>query len=353
MSMYKTKVLIIQEELSHYNVPCFNILSECYDLTFVYTTKAKNENAKFKTIHETIKTVGPFAFFDNGINNIIKGYDVVICGPYLKYLNILLKTFGKKNVIYYGIGLTASYKNGFDTKKHLTYLLSRYVKSIGAAVFYTQYAKDRYVGLGINPKKLFVANNTVEVLEHEKKDKDILLFVGTLYKEKGVFELIDEYIEAFKINSNIADLFIVGDGDEKESLIKYVNDSLIVRNKIKFLGAIFEEKKLKELFERSIACISPNQAGLTVLKSMGYGVPFITKENAITGGEILNITNGSTGILYKRNVELRKIILDTYLNYSSFLQMGKEAEKYYNDKCTVKNQANGFIEAIEFVKKKC
>ena len=55
--------------------------------------------------------------------------------------------------------------------------------------------------------------------------------------------------------------------------------------------------------------------------------------------------------LYKRNVELRKIILDTYLNYSSFLQMGKEAEKYYNDKCTVKNQANGFIEAIEFVKK--
>ena len=54
--------------------------------------------------------------------------------------------------------------------------------------------------------------------------KDIFLFVGTLYKDKGLTETID-YFREYLINSKIKNkLIIIGKGPEKDFLIKRVDD---------------------------------------------------------------------------------------------------------------------------------
>ena len=118
------------------------------------------------------------------------------------------------------------------------------------------------------------------------------------------------------------------------------------------LGKIFDEQHLCSYFSRSLACISPGQAGLSVLKSMGYGVPFITKKDAITGGEIFNIKNGENGIIYQKDDELTDIILEIGEHRQKFLNMGKNAKEYYDKFRTPEHMAQGISGAIEYVNNK-
>ena len=82
---------------------------------------------------------------------------------------------------------------------------------------------------------------------------------------------------------------------------------------------------------------------------MGYGVPFITKKDAITGGEIFNIENGINGVLYENNNELENIILDITKNRSKYIEMGKKAKIHYDSFRKPEDMANGIIGAIEYV----
>lgn len=76
------------------------------------------------------------------------------------------------------------------------------------------------------------------------------------------------------INSVHADikLHIVGEGDQKEALMN-LTTKLGINSNVLFYGALYDEIKISKLFSQSIICISPTQAGLSVPKSLGYGVP--------------------------------------------------------------------------------
>src|SRR5690606_5517370 len=152
--------------------------------------------------------------------------------------------------------------------------------------------------------------NTVEVLPINDKQggKDKILFIGSLYRQKKIFELLESYKEAVKqFEKKPIGLHIVGNGSEFDKVKSWISDTNLGEHII-LHGAIFDEKKLCELFSSAFACISPGQAGLSVLKSFGYGVPFITHIDAITGGERLNIQNMVNGILFDNYSELSGII---------------------------------------------
>ncbi len=116
-------------------------------------------------------------------------------------------------------------------------------------------------------------------------------------------------------------------------------------------GAIFDENILKDIFSEAILCISPKQVGLTVLKSFGYGVPFVTRRDAITGGEKSDIKDGVNGYFYDTEEELINIIVRTKTHPEEFMIMSDAARNHYLTEASPEAMAQGVIDAIMFVLK--
>ena len=150
---------------------------------------------------------------------------------------------------------------------------------------------------------------------------------------------------SLKCNKEPKELHIIGNGDEFNSVKNWITTNKL-NHKIVLHGSIFEEQKLSTLFSSGLACISPGQAGLSVLKSFGYSVPFITHSDAITGGERLNIVDKKNGILFKNYEDLSEIILSIFESPEKFKVMGENAKAFYDTHRTPKIMAQGFIDAV-------
>lgn len=350
----RKKVLIIYPQLFRYRIPIFKLLADKYDLTVLHSGKEiKEDTDKIKQIIVPIKKIGPFMMFFFNLHKICKQYDVVISEGGTRYLDrnlLIINRLRSYKWINWGIGVSASYDKKFDDKKTFDAIRHFLYKISDASIFYSDYPIPKYLSAGFDRSTLFVANNTTAVSYNEKLEfeKDSILFIGTLYKAKKIYDLLDAYKEASKKwNKNIL-LNIIGDGDEYQNILLWIKDNGFESN-IKLAGALFDQQKLEPYFRKAFACISPGQAGLSVLTSMGYGTPFVTTRDAITGGEILNIENNRTGVLYEKPEELADILVDISNNSEKYIQMGKVARKHYLENRRPDQMANAIIEAIEFV----
>ena len=354
----KTKVLLLQATISLYNVPVFKFIARHVELVIAYTIKNESyEKLPFKTIKLNYIRIGGLIFIKKGFYKICSQYDVVIFLADLHYFSYCSLPFisRKYKVIPWTIGIRASYKRRYDVtrKKNLIDgLYGKILKKSDAIIFYM---KDPIVFWGnrIDKNKVFIAHNTVDVLTNvidEGQQKNRILFIGTLYKEKKIYELINAFIEA-KARCN-ADKFlyldIIGEGKEFEN-IKAIIETQGLSESIFLCGPIYDELELVKYFSKSIFCVSPDQAGLSVLMSMGYGIPYVTRINAITGGERMNIIDKENGLLYNNFEELVLIIEDAYNNPETYIKMGINAQKYYQSNTTTKHMAQGFIDAINYV----
>lgn len=354
------KVLLIQEVISNYRVPVYNIIAKYYDLTLMYSKGNVPEGVEFSVIKHESKKMGPFKVYKKGFSKVLKDYDVVLFLFSPTELSIIWaiiksKFSGRRKFIPWGIGVPASYNVKYDDpqKKSSQFLTRVLIRLSDAVVFYSDYPVNKYTRLGLDRSKMFVAHNTVAIYDNKEPDlsctqKDSILFVGSLYRQKGIGVLLEAYKEASKKEANLLPLIIIGGGDEYDSILQWISSNHL-DGRIILKGAIYEEKELAGYFNRARACISPNQAGLSVQKSMGYGVPFVTKKDAITGGEIFDIVNGENGILYETDLELSDVILDINYNPEKYVIMGKNGEVFYSKFRTIDKMAQGALDAIDYV----
>ena len=348
----KKKVLIIQSTVPHYRIPIFNELAKAVDLTLVYDRGSIPDGVNFASKKvDVIKII--LWIHKKNMMRMAKKYDVVISMLDSSYLTtrLLCKIRGKTKLILWGIGVAAGYEVRFDSLPETALAYMKMINQADAALFYSSYPVDKYSKMGVPKSKLFVANNTVQVLQIEECEKSSILFVGSLYRAKKIFELLECYKKAHSMCNTLPRLVIIGDGEEANPVKKWVEDNHYEKQ-ILLPGAIYDEKTLSKYFSDSIICISPDQAGLSVLKSFGYGVPFVTHKDAITGGERLNIENGVNGVLFDSFDEITEIIKECAEHPEIYVEMGKKAKKYYDENRTIRHMVNGFIDAINFVTEK-
>lgn len=343
----KKNILILQNTILHYRKAFYNELSKYYKVTVLHSGKQSvcDEDLYSEIITKSYK-VGGF-YIQRGVSKEIKKgiYDVVIAMSDLRWINNLLAIRYRKKIkfIWWGAWLTQ-----FVIADKIRIYLS---KRVDANIFYTDKHKEEFEKKGVEKSKLFVANNTFDVGERIKsyqcKKKHTILFVGSLDKRKQNEILLKAFSKIKdRLDKNIS-LSIIGNGKEEIKLKELVNKEEM-NDKVVFLGRINDPKLLGEHYRTAIATVSFGQAGLSVLQSLGFGVPFITKKNAISGGEITNIKTGFNGILCEDDINslessLLKVCLD--IKYSRLL--GKNAYDYYTNHCTIKNMVKGFIDAIE------
>lgn len=345
------KILLIQNVISHYRVPVYNLIAENYDLTVMYSNGKVPDDCKFKTLHVPVKEYKHFIVHQEKIRNIANQYDAVIGMMAFNWISNYMLAFGKRKYkfIPWGIGVPASYSVRYDDphKKINRFLIKWLIRKSDAVVFYSDYPKDKYSKLGIKSEKMFVAHNTVAVKNIGlSNNKDSILFVGTLYKAKSVMKMLNLYHEAHECN-NVPLLRIVGSGDEFEDIKKWINENKMNQS-IVLEGAVYDENVLAKFFSQAFACVSLGQAGLSVQKAMGYGVPYITTEDAYTGGERLDIEDGKNGYLLKDENEFRNVMIDLAKNPQKYIKAGEEAYKFYHKHRTIEQMAKGVLDALDY-----
>lgn len=342
----KKSVLILQNIIPHYRKALYNLLANDFNLTIVHSGSTTVTNSdKYKEIILIARNFGPFKYQKGLLKEIYNEYDVVIAMCDLHWpLNFigLFKRPKKTKYIFWGSWLTDKFLQD-QIKVHIA-------KRADANIFYCKQHKESFLKANVPEKKLFVANNTFDVgirtksYLYEKKSR--ILFVGTLDTRKENEILIHAFNNIkHKLNPNI-NLSIIGDGLNKENLLALV-DHYKISDRVIFEGKITDPHILLSFYSESIVSVSYGQAGLSVLQSLGFGVPFITKKDAISGGEITNIIDGFNGYLCDGTlIDLEKKILYLCENLEWTREMGRNAFDYYSKNCTIENMAKGFKDAI-------
>lgn len=349
------KVLFLTGKLQGYRIPIFEeiVAKSNIELTVAHSDKAIIPvTSKIKEVILEEKKIWKFTKHRNDFLSFCDQFDVVVAMFYIQkisFMRLLFRRKRKYKIIYWGIGVKASLNSNFDSPTALNKLRYFIARRADAMIFYSDYAKSKYINEGIDHRKLFVMQNTVQVHHSINRHitKDRILFIGTLYRAKKIFSLLESYHRAHERINNLPHLDIIGDGKELTNIQKWLK-AYNLEKKITLHGAIYDENTLELFFKQSLATISPGQAGLSVLKSMGYGVPFITMRNSITGGERLNIENGYNGLLYEDDEQLDNIIIDIAINKKSYIQLGKNAKEYYDTKRSPEIMAKGFIDAVQY-----
>jgi glycosyltransferase involved in cell wall biosynthesis len=352
--MKKRKVIVLTNLIPHYRLAFLNFLSESVDLTVIHFGTPLNSNEILFT-QKIVKKVSfyGFTFIYTSLYKLLNLSDVVILDFDFRVINHLFiaKFFYRKfKLIIWTIGVSASYKKKFDSDIKKDWIRYFFFRKSNALIFYSDYPIKKYLLNGFDKNKLFVAHNTVDskIRIAINKSKKHFLFVGTLYKEKGIIDLLNAYRIALVEKHNLPPLIIIGAGNEKINIEKIIYENNLIDH-VFMKGAIYEADLLQEYYKDAICMISPGQAGLSVLSSFSLGVPFVTTNDAITGGERLNIKNGVNGFLYSDNSDLVKIILLLSENVNLVQTLSFNAQEFYYENRTIKSMVKGFQDSINYV----
>lgn len=343
----KKNILILQNKILHFRRAFFNELSKTYNLTIIHSGK---KSIQEKDLYSEL-IVNEFNFFGFIFQNKIltevskKKYQKVIVMADLHYVYNVIAYFlvSNRRFIWWGPWFT----NKFFVDNVKLFLTRK-----STTIFYSDVELNRFVSSGISREKLFLANNTFDVGKRIKcynhHIKDSILFVGTFNKRKQLNVLVNAFCNVLKKISKHINLVLIGDGDEFKNIKKLV-DSLNIQKRVILTGSTNNYHTLVNFYRKAIVSVSFGQAGLSVLQAFGFGVPFITKINSISGGEKYNIKDGVNGYLCEDDIKsLEKKLIKLSNDKSLAKKLGMNAYNYYSEKCTIKKMASGFIDAIEF-----
>lgn len=353
--MIKTRILLLQNELSSYNVPVYNIIAEHYDLTVGYYLDDKSkQECRFEKKQFQMKRLGSLTLI-KGLRKYAKDFDLVCIIPDMHVVSYCLLPFmpHKYKVINWSIGFRVSYYHPYITSRKHVYadkVFHNILSKCDASIFYMKKSMEFWEDTNFDVSRVFVAPNTTEVvpIDIRPEAKTNIIFVGTLYRGKGVDLLLASYKDAIKKTTNRSKLVIIGGGEMFDELQQYVRDNDMTKS-VEFTGPIYDETMLSKQFQNALLCVSPTQGGLTCPKSMGYGVPFVCRRDAITGGEIYHMDSGVNGIMYDKDSDLTDILIDAIDYPARYVEMGIKAKEYYDNNATIKHMAQGAICAINYV----
>jgi glycosyltransferase involved in cell wall biosynthesis len=341
------RVLIVFDNFHHYRLDLCEHLGRKLDLTIVHASRLHtNRDAAFREISIPARRFWKFRYQPGLLSLVRKGdFDAVIYMFDVAWLSTALAfllTPRKAKRITWGFWLTKS-----ETANKIR---TWFARRADENVFYSTSAAKDFRSLGIPARKLWVARNSVRVELDARPPQDHrknVLFLGSFNDRKRN----DVAVKAFdnicdKLPSDIR-FVLVGDGPAKTNVMALAK-SLKNSGRFLFKDGTIDANEIQELYSNAIVSVSFGQAGLSVLQSLGYGVPFVSSRGAISGGEIENIHDGVTGIQCEPT---EAALSETFLKFCTdplfAEQIGQSAYQYYKNRCTIEKMASGFLDAIE------
>jgi len=167
----------------------------------------------------------------------------------------------------------------------------------------SNYLKKRIINLGISENKVVVVNNGVckdkfhlfdtsgAVLKGKKKT---VLYVGNLYAEKGLEQLLGA-VEILSRKRNDVSLVVIGDGPFRKELLKLI-ERLQLKKFVRMEGQKYHEEIPKWINMSDVVCLPSYNEGFpnVLLESISCGRPVVASN---VGGIPEIIDDSGLGIL--------------------------------------------------------
>lgn len=350
----KNILFILDHPLHHYRVPFFEKLAiKGFSISIVHL--GNSVHSKYFVSYPTGYFFKRFGFFYIKIPVEVRKFDFVVVMQNIRLINFWMLTmnpFLKVPIVHWGIGVSSA--SGLFLKKTFISRVRNFLASYSSAqILYSRFP-IRLFSNNVR-KKTFIAENTIhnefaqDLSTHEKKH---LLFIGTLNERKGIIELIKvfrEYLDKSEFRF-FDKLVIVGDGPLYNKCMETI-DRLNLNDNVYLAGPIFSPKAKLGHFQNAAISVSLNQAGLSVLESFSFGVPFVTKKSAISGGEHLNIIDGFNGFLVEDELSFLQVLNKIDKNPKLVKSMGKNAFGYYLKNRNIDIMVDGFIDSFKYIEK--
>jgi glycosyltransferase involved in cell wall biosynthesis len=377
--MIKTKVLMLHCIFASYRKPIYDKLAEQYDYLLAHSDREKSIKQASTFYSKKISAIqygkGEKNLFFENFSLILKFRPKVfiheaaigILSTLPTYL--LCKLMGIKFILY-GHGYNRFI--GFNPHKNWSDKYRAFVMNLAnASIVYTETDRQK-LGAFVDKSKLFVAQNTLDTthlvalrqeFEAEGKTKIKekigfthsynLIFIGRIIEEKlpetilEVFDILDQ-----QMPNQIGIHFVGGDD------VKPLQDIVTQNNwqdKVKFHGAIYDERQSGEYLFASDMMIMPGYLGLAVNHAFVFDIPVVSFAQTETGPfhspEIEYVKNGETGFLVPNlSIEAMAATIEFYLKTPT---LQGEMKKYIRHKMehelTIDNMVKGFTDAIDFV----
>ena len=369
------KVAIIQRYCPHYRIPLFRRISQLrgIDLTVIVNDpKAANwdkQSLGFNFVHASARILK----FEYGLKSyritfspaLVKHlwqnkYDIVITEGITNIVNNVLiypviRLQGSKYV-WWGAG-----RRRFARKNFLRRLADPFthylIRNADANIAYGTVARDYMISVGASPKKVFIAQNTIdtdpifgsldETTTQASKlrrqlglDKTkVILYVGVIERRKKIENLLLAYKEVLERSLQPVSLVIVGDGPHLPALKQWREDNLPSVN-VHFAGKIIEE--VGAYFAMCDVFVLPSEGGLALNQAMAYGKPVIA--TSADGTEIDLIQQGKNGyIVEEDDIEsLAGAVLDILGNSIRQTEMGMSSIQLMKEEYTLDNMVKKF-----------
>jgi len=153
--------------------------------------------------------------------------------------------------------------------------------------------KVRVIPNGVESSRFNGGRQPQLILAGIPEDRKIILYVGRIVREKGIFTLLDA-LEKLRKQGKDVSLVYVGEGPLKEDLAKEV-----LRRKLNdrvTLAGFVDEKKLVSLYNSSDVFVLPSHYepfGMVVLEAMASRIPVVVSD---VGGLSEIVEDGVTGV---------------------------------------------------------
>jgi len=343
--MQMKRVLFVTNQIPHYREALFNALARRYDLTVLQaSTTSPGSGSGFNQITAPAKRVGPFYYQPGVVRVIWRGeYDVTVVMFDLRWPANMLAVFlkGRRRLLYWG--------HGYGRSRPGNWLRNYVMRFSDGVVVYASRDVDRIVSNGMPRHKVFVVPNTIHVPNHadgSTSRKDSFLFSGRLQSRKKVDLLIATFAAVCSRLPNGITLSIVGSGSESSAL-RTLAYRLGVADRVVFYGEITDHERLRALFHRAFAYVSPGPVGLAVLHSFAYGVPVVTSLVDAHGPEFNDLIDQENALLYQTHEALEELLVRLCHDPSLVSRLGHNAYRRYAQDRSLQQMVQAFVTAIE------
>ncbi|WP_026377298.1 glycosyltransferase family 4 protein [Aestuariibacter salexigens] len=341
------KVLFLQNVLFDYRVPFYNgLVKRGLDVTVVHSGK-KLDDTRCLFTQRVVPEKSVAGFHWQLHRPRYADFDVVIAmfDPHWpQNLACMLNHRGYRRVLW---------GHGFGSNALGNKLRCLIANRADAFVLYTEQGRQQVINGGVEPSITHVANNTVEVANHEGKSSagQHFLYVGRLQARKRIDLALTAFADVIsKHNDSLLRFDIVGDGDIRDELIELTR-SLGIAEKVQFHGAITDNQQLKPLFHNSLAYVSPGHLGLGINHAMAFGTPVLSVANRAHAPEVA-VLNQNNSIMFKADTDqqiivgLSKHMLKLATNPDYAMALSSRSYQDYVDHCSMDRMLDGFEAAI-------